>query len=268
MSLDPLLVERIRQLPDRPGIYIFRDGEGLPLYVGKAKSLRKRVPSYTRDLADPRLRIMVEEARSLEVVLTDTEAEALLIENNWIKTHRPRFNILLRDDKTYPYIKLTLAEEWPRLVFTRQIRNDGAAYFGPYLPGGRARKAIKLVQKLFQVRVCRIPIDGSLPRPCLYHPMHRCLGPCVSGLTTAEEYREAVEEASLFLGGRTEELLKRLEWEMHEASELLEFERAARLRDTLSEVRDIDQKQNLSSVRGEDVDVYGYHLAAGNASLT
>ncbi len=268
MTLAPELIERIRRLPDRPGIYIFRDSDGQPLYVGKAKSLRKRVPSYTRELADPRLRAMVEEARHLEVVLTDSEAEALLIENNWIKNHRPRFNILLRDDKTYPYLKLTVQEEYPRIVFTRRIANDGATYFGPYLPGGRARKAIKLVQKLFQVRVCHIPIDGSLPRPCLYHPMQRCLGPCVSGLTTKEEYRAAVEEAALFLAGKTEALRRRLEKEMQRAAEALAFERAARLRDTLTEVRELQQKQNLSSVRGEDVDVYGYHLAGGNAALT
>ena len=264
----PELVERIRQLPDRPGIYIFRGEDGSPLYVGKAKSLRKRVPSYTRELNDPRLRTMVGEARDLEVVLTDTEAEALLIENNWIKTHRPRFNILLRDDKTYPYIKLTVGEEYPRIAFTRQIRKDGATYFGPFLPGGRARKAIKLAQKLFQVRVCRIPIDGKLPRPCLYHPMKRCLGPCVEGLTTREEYRSSVEEAGLFLGGKTEELKRRLRREMVGASEELEFERAARLRDTLLEVSEIGQRQNLSSVRGEDIDVFGYYLSAGNAVLT
>ena len=268
MSMLPELIERIRHLPDRPGIYIFRDGSGLPLYVGKAKSLRKRVPSYTRDLGDPRLRVMVSEARDLEVVLTDTEAEALLIENNWIKAHRPRFNILLRDDKTYPYIKVTIGEEYPRIAFTRQIRKDGASYFGPFLPGGRARKAIKLVQKLFQVRVCRIPIDGKLERPCLYHPMKRCLGPCVAGLTTEEEYRSSVEEASLFLGGKSEELSRRLEREMLRASEETEFEKAARLRDTLYEVQELRQKQNLSSVRGEDLDVFGYHIAGGNAALT
>lgn len=263
----PKVVERIQALPDRPGIYVFRDAVGKPLYVGKAKSLRKRVPSYQRDLTDPRLQTMVSEAEDLEYVVTDTEAEALLLENNWIKNHRPRYNILLRDDKTYPYLKLTTQEEWPRLAFTRRVRNDGATYFGPYLPGGLARKAIKLVQKLFQVRVCRIEIDGSLPRPCLYHPMARCLGPCVSGLTTKGEYDEAVEAAGLFLAGRTDELTRRLRGEMEAAAGELAFERAARLRDTLREIEEISQRQKLSSVRGEDVDVYGYHLAGGNAAV-
>ncbi|HET9767960.1 MAG TPA: GIY-YIG nuclease family protein, partial [Thermoanaerobaculia bacterium] len=149
--------ERIRALPDSPGIYVFRDAAGEAVYVGKAKSLKKRVVHYIGDLADPRLQAMAAEAADLEFVATDTEAEALLLENNWIKKQQPRYNILLRDDKTYPYLKLTVAEEWPRLVFTRRIGGDGAAYFGPFLPGGLARRAIKLVQKLFKVRVCRIP---------------------------------------------------------------------------------------------------------------
>ena len=170
---------------------------------------------------------MAAEAADLEFVATDTEAEALLLENNWIKQQQPRYNILLRDDKTYPYLKLTVAEEWPRLVFTRRIGGDGAAYFGPFLPGGLARRATKLVQKLFKVRVCRIPIDGSLPRPCLYYDMRRCLGPCVAGLTTHEEYRDAVEQARLFLAGRTDELVRRLRRDMEAAAEALEFERAA-----------------------------------------
>jgi excinuclease ABC subunit C len=266
--MHPAVEEPIRSLPDRPGIYVFRDAEGRPLYVGKAKSLRRRVVTYLRELPDPRLRRMAEEARSLDYVLTDTEAEALLLENNWIKTHRPRFNVLLRDDKTYPYVKLTVQEAYPRVLFTRRVVPDGAAYFGPFLPGGLARRAIKLVQKLFQVRVCSIPIDGGLARPCLYHPMRRCLGPCVAGLTTEEEYREAVEQARLFLSGRHEELARRLRREMAEASQALEFERAAALRDALQEVQEVVGRQKLASVSGEDVDVYGYHLAAGNAAVT
>ncbi|HVS04416.1 MAG TPA: excinuclease ABC subunit UvrC [Thermoanaerobaculia bacterium] len=263
----PHVEDRIRALPDRPGIYVFRDGGGKPLYVGKAKSLRRRAAHYLRQQVDPRLRAMAAEAAEVESVVTDTEAEALLLENNWIKRHRPRYNVLLRDDKTYPYLKLTLQEEYPRLAFTRRVAEDGAAYFGPFLPGGLARRAIKLVQKLFQVRVCHIAIDGSLPRPCLYHDMHRCLGPCVSGLTSREAYGEAVEQARLFLAGRNDELLRRLKREMEAAAAALEFERAARLRDALREVEGISQRRKLSSVQGEDVDVYGYHLAGGNAAV-
>ena len=231
---DPL-AERVRELPDKPGIYVFKDAGGKVLYVGKASSLRKRVASYFSRGHEPRLAAMMEEAVDLESVVTDSPAEALLLENNWIKAKKPRYNILLRDDKTYPYLKLTRRDAYPRIAFTRRIRNDGAEYFGPYLPGGLARKAIKLVQKLFQVRVCRIEIDGSLPRPCLYFDMHRCLGPCVAGLTTEAHYGEAIDEARLFLSGRTVELVKRLKRQMWEAAEALDFERAGRLRDTIAE---------------------------------
>jgi len=261
------VADRIRALPDSPGIYVFRDAAGEAVYVGKAKSLKRRVVHYIGEQTDPRLQAMAAEAADLEFVATDTEAEALLLENNWIKKQQPRYNILLRDDKTYPYLKLTVAEEWPRLVFTRRIGNDGAAYFGPFLPGGLARRATKLVQKLFKVRVCRIPIDGSLPRPCLYYDMRRCLGPCVAGLTTYEEYRGAVEQARLFLAGRTEELLRRLRRDMETAAEALEFERAAQLRDLLGDVEDVQGRQKLASVRGEDVDVYGFHVGGGNATV-
>jgi excinuclease ABC subunit C len=262
-----LLAERIRSLPDRPGIYIFKDAAGKVLYVGKAKSLRKRASSYLARDHEPRLAAMVSEAVDLEYVVTDSEAEALLLENNWIKAKRPRYNVLLRDDKTYPYLKLTMRDGFPRIAFTRRIYNDGAEYFGPFLPGGLARKAIKLVQKLFQVRVCRIEVDGTWPRPCLYYDMHRCLGPCVAALTTKEVYAEAVEQARLFLSGRTEQLAKRLKREMWEAAEAMDYERAAQLRDTLSEVEAVTQRRKLSSVEDEDLDVYGVHVAGGNAAV-
>lgn len=266
-TVHPRVEERVRALPDRPGIYMFRGGGGQLLYVGKAKSLKKRAANYLQVPADPRLATMIAEARDLEFVVTDTEAEALLLENNWIKDKRPRYNVLLRDDKTYPYLKLT-AEPYPRIAFTRRIRDDGAEYFGPFLPGGLARKAIKLVQKLFQLRVCRIEIDGSLPRPCLYHGMKRCLGPCVEGLTSRQAYDEAVEQTRLFLAGRNDELVKRLRDEMHRASEALDFERAAQLRDTLLEVEAISQRRKLSSVAGEDVDIFGVHVSGGDGAVT
>lgn len=259
---------QIRKLPDRPGIYIFKDASGESLYVGKAKSLRKRGASYLRDDFGPRLWRMLDEAVQLDYLIADSEAEALVLENNWIKQQKPRFNIRLRDDKTYPYLKLTLAEDWPRIVFTRRILNDGSEYYGPYLPAGLARKAIKLVQKLFGVRVCHIPIDGSLPRPCLYHDMNRCLGPCVDGLTSLDAYRAAVEQARLFLKGRNDELLRDLKQQMWQASEELGFEEAARLRDLVAEVEDISERRRVSSVRGEDIDIFGLFALAGNVCLT
>ncbi|MDH3403949.1 MAG: excinuclease ABC subunit UvrC [Acidobacteriota bacterium] len=266
--MHPEVAEQQRRLPDRPGIYIFRDDAGKALYVGKAKSLRKRVASYRSRAGDLRLATMVAEATALEFVVTGSEAEALLLENNWIKSHKPRYNVLLRDDKTYPYVKLTLRDGYPRVAFTRRIYADGAEYYGPFLPGGLARRAIKLTQKLFGIRICTIEIDGSLPRPCLYYDMKRCLGPCVDGLTSPEAYAGAVEAARLFLNGRTVELGRRLKHDMHEAAEALEYERAAALRDLLAEIDSVTQRRSLSSLGGEDVDIYGVHLAGGNAAVT
>jgi excinuclease ABC subunit C len=261
------LAERIRELPDRPGIYIFKDPEGKILYIGKATSLRKRASSYLSRDHEPRLAAMVSEASDIDFVATDSASEALLLENNWIKAKRPRYNILLRDDKTYPYIKLTLQDDFPRIAFTRRVREDKAEYFGPFLPGGLARKAIKLVQKLFQIRVCRIEIDGKWPRPCLYYDMRRCLGPCVAGLTTKEAYDEAIQQARLFLSGRTEQLVRRLKKEMWEAAESEDYERAAQIRDTLGEIETTTQRRKLSSVEDEDLDVYGVHIGGGHAAV-
>ncbi|HVR29809.1 MAG TPA: excinuclease ABC subunit UvrC [Thermoanaerobaculia bacterium] len=268
MAIHDRVADRIRELPDRPGIYVFKDAQGTPLYVGKAKSLRKRAANYLSGDQDGRLLAMLLEAHDLESVETDTESEALLLENNWIKQRQPRFNIRLRDDKTYPYLKLTLTDPYPRLAFTRRIVDDGAEYYGPFLPAGLARKAIKLVQKLFQIRVCDLEIDGRLPRPCLYFDMRRCLGPCVAGLTSAEEYAAAVERARLFLQGRNLDLLRELRARMLEASDRLEFERAAELRDTMLEVESIGERRKLSSQQGDDVDVYGVYVAGDNAAVT
>ncbi|MEE8526257.1 MAG: excinuclease ABC subunit UvrC [Thermoanaerobaculia bacterium] len=259
---------RIRELPDRPGIYVFRDRSKKALYVGKAKSLRKRGGSYLREPFEARIRVMLDEARGLDFVVTDTEAEALGLENAWIKNQKPRYNIQLRDDKTYPYLKLTLSDDYPRLAFTRRIYRDGGEYFGPFLPGGLARKAIKLVQKLFQVRVCRIRIDGKLPRPCLYYDMHRCLGPCVDGLTTHDAYAAAVDQARLFLSGRNDQLVRELRAKMTAAAAALEFEEAARLRDLIAEIEEIGARRKLSSVRGDDVDIFGVHTLGGQAAVT
>lgn len=262
------VVEKIRALPDRPGIYIFLSESKKPLYVGKAKSLRKRVAAYTKAMPDARLSAMTEEARDLDFIVTDNEAEALLLENNWIKRKRPRYNIRLRDDKTYPYLKLTLDQEYPRLAFTRRIGKDGADYFGPFLPAGRARKAIKLVQKLFQVRVCKIDIDGSLPRPCLYYDMKRCLGPCVDGLTDKQTYDQAVAQARMFLAGRTDTLIGDLKKQMRSSADELDFERAAQLRDLIYEIDDLSESRKLSSEKGDDVDIYGVCVEGENAAVT
>ena len=264
----PLVKRRIRDLPDQPGIYVFLDGGGAALYVGKAKSLRKRVANYQNVEGDARLSAMTAEAEDLEFLVAASESEALQLENAWIKNRQPRFNIRLRDDKTYPYLKLTMAEEYPRIVFTRRIRDDGSEYFGPYLPGGLARRAIKLVQKLFQVRVCHIEIDGKLPRPCLYHDMKRCLGPCVDGLTSVEEYADAVQQAKLFLSGQTEPLVQSLRRRMLTASRKQKYEEAARFRDQLAEIESLSAKRRITKDHSEDIDVFGMHLAKNHAAVT
>jgi excinuclease ABC subunit C len=267
MSAPSRVEVRIRELPDRPGIYIFKGQAGQALYVGKAASLRKRALSYLGSGHEPRIATMLAEAVDLEAIVTDTEAEALLLENNWIKRSKPRFNVLLRDDKTYPYVMLSTGETYPRVALTRRLGARNAEYFGPYLPGGLARKAIKLVQKLFEIRICRIEIDGSLPRPCLYYDMKRCLGPCVDGLTSQAAYGRAVQAARLFLSGRTDELVKQLKAEMKAAAAAQEYERAAQVRDTIREIEAVSQRRKLSSVQGEDVDIYGIHSRGGNTAV-
>ena len=175
------------------------------LYVGKAKHLRRRVLSYFSHELEPRLEGMLSRARQIEFVVTATEVEALILENRLIKRHRPRYNVMLRDDKTYPYVKLTTGDAWPRAHLTRRVLDDGHGYFGPFLGHGMATRVMDLIRTRTQVRTCAIEIDGSLPRPCLYHDMGACLGPCVAGLTTADAYATAVEEVTLLLEGRHKE---------------------------------------------------------------
>ncbi|HEY7864288.1 MAG TPA: GIY-YIG nuclease family protein, partial [Thermoanaerobaculia bacterium] len=191
-------------LPDGPGVYLFRGPRGRLLYVGKARSIRKRVASYFRNDPDTKTAALLSAHREIEAIVTNTDLEALLLENSLIKKHRPRYNVCLRDDKTYPYIKVTTGESWPRALVTRRVQEDGHSYFGPFW-GGLARRIMRMITRHFQIRTCTIEIDGKLPRPCLYYDMQACLGPCVAGLTTPEAYREAVRDVVLFLQGRNRE---------------------------------------------------------------
>lgn len=251
------LRERALLAPEQPGVYRFLDGHGKVLYVGKAKHLRRRVLSYfSRELA-PRLAGMVARARSLEFVVTATEVEALILENRLIKQHRPRYNVLLRDDKTYPYVKLTTGETWPRAHLTRRVLNDGHRYFGPFMGHAMAARIMDIIRTRTQVRTCALEIDGSLPRPCLYHAMGACLAPCVAGMTTPEAYAEAVEEVKMLLEGRHEELRPRLEAQMWRASEADEFERAARYRDLLRALGELQRGQHVELAGSGSVDVVG-----------
>lgn len=255
--------------PDQPGIYLYRDAKGKILYVGKARSIRKRLASYfAAGPKHPKTEALLAEFETIDTVVANTESEALALENAFIKKHKPRYNILLRDDKTYPYIKVTTGEEWPRAHVTRRVLKDGHSYFGPFLPARTCRGAMKMVQRMFQVRTCRIEIDGTLPRPCLYHDMHACLGPCVAGLTTKAAYDDAVRDVVLFLSGRNEELTPRLAAKMDAAAEAEQYEMAAAYRDCLRTVEELAQKQRVQSLAGEDVDVFGDFADGGNVAVS
>ena len=261
------LLERAQQAPEAPGVYQFQDARGRVLYVGKAKQLRRRVLSYFSRQLEPRLAGMLTRARRLEFVVTATEVEALILENRLIKRHRPRYNVLLRDDKTYPYVKLTTGEPWPRALLTRRIVDDGHSYFGPYLGHGMAARVMDLIRTRTQMRTCTIEIDGTLARPCLYYDMGACLGPCVAGLTTREEYARAVEEVTLLLEGRHGELKPRLDEQMWRAADAGEYERAARYRDLLRALDELSQGQNVEIAGSGSVDVVGVEGDGRDASV-
>ncbi len=261
------LLERAQQAPDAPGVYQFQDARGRVLYVGKAKELRRRVLSYFSRQLEPRLAGMLARARRLEFVVTATDVEALILENRLIKRHRPRYNVLLRDDKTYPYLKVTTGDAWPRALLTRRIVDDGHSYFGPYLGGGMAARVMDLIRTRTQVRTCTLEIDGTLARPCLYYDMGACLGPCVAGLTTREEYARAVEEVTLLLEGRHVELRPRLEEQMWRAAEANEYERAARYRDLLRALDELARGQDVEIAGSGSVDVVGVEGDGRDASV-
>jgi excinuclease ABC subunit C len=257
------LREKVAQLPLSPGVYLYKDVGGKVIYVGKAKSLRLRVRSYFSEdkLADVKTGTLISEARDVDYILVDNEKEALALENNLIKQYKPRFNILLRDDKTYPYIKVT-AERFPRVYVTRRLRKDGAAYFGPYFPANLAHRLVHFIHRHFQVPSCKIDLTRFHPKPCLQYHIHRCLGPCVEALTTIDEYSGAVRDARLFLEGRHSDLAKGLRERMEAASEDMRFEEAAALRDLLGTVEEIEQKQKMAAAKGDDIDIFAVYAEA------
>ncbi|MBN2321679.1 MAG: excinuclease ABC subunit UvrC [Acidobacteria bacterium] len=255
-----MLQQKIELLPPDPGVYIFRNLLGAILYVGKARSLRQRVRSYFQAgrPIDSKTQRLVEEISDLEYIVTDNEVEALILESNLVKKNQPRYNIHLKDDKSFPYLKLTIQESYPRIFITRRIKKDGALYFGPFLPAAYARRTLKLVHKYFKLRTCSLEVDGSLERPCLDYQMKRCLGPCVSGLCTKENYDRAVEDVRLLLSGKTDSLIRRLEVRMNEASESMRYEAAAVYRDWITMVRDISERQKMALEGQDDCDLFGY----------
>lgn len=259
MSRTEELREKAAGLPQQPGVYIYRGADGEVLYVGKAKNLRARVRSYfsAERLAEAKTGRLVHAAHSLDYILVDNEKEALALENLLIKQHKPRFNVLLRDDKTYPYIKLT-HEKWPRVYVTRRIRKDGQ-YFGPYFPGNLAHRLVKFIHKNFQIPSCKVDLGKPRAQPCLEYHIHRCLGPCVPGLVAEETYAERVRDVRAFLDGRVRDLAASLRERMLEASGSLDFERAAALRDLLQTVEELEDRQKIASAAGDDADFFALH---------
>jgi excinuclease ABC subunit C len=255
------LHQKIRTLPTSAGVYLYKNADGQVIYVGKAKNLRSRVRSYFLDGASENAKTgtLVREAVDLDYIVVDNEKEALALENNLIKQKKPRYNILLRDDKSYPYIKLTMGERYPRVYATRRLRKDGSLYFGPYFPASLAYRIVDLIHRNFLIPSCKIDLNRNHPRPCLQYYIGRCLGPCVSGLTTPDRYAEAVHDVKLFLEGRGADLSRSLHERMNAAAGREQYELAAKYRDLISTVELLGQKQRMHAVDGDDADVFGYH---------
>jgi excinuclease ABC subunit C len=251
---------KLRHLPSRPGVYLMKGDAGEILYIGKAKSLRARVRSYFGggQVESLKTRELVRRVRDLETIVVNSEAEALILENNLIKEHRPRFNINLRDDKTYPYIKVTVGEPYPRVLVTRKLQRDGSRYFGPYTDVRRMRQVLDVVKRLYTVRSCHYALPDEAPaRPCLDHHIGRCLAPCV-GLQSRDDYRGMLDEVLEILGGHTRRAAQRLQTEMAAAAEQMQFERAAELRDALAHIARLESQQKVVDVAGADRDVIGF----------
>ena len=259
------LLAKIRTIPTEPGVYLYKNAEGEVIYVGKAKNLRSRVASYFHEgrWEDAKTGTLVREAVDVDYIVVANNKEALALENNLIKQRKPRFNILLRDDKTYPYVKLTLGERWPRVYVTRRLRKDGSEYYGPYFPANLAYRIVDLIHRNFLIPSCKVDLTRFHPRPCLQYYIKRCLGPCVKDLTTPEVYQEAVRDVKLFLEGRPTDLSKSLHTRMEAAAAAQEYERAARYRDLISTVEQLQERQRIASAEGDDADVFGYHYENG-----
>src|SRR6202161_3576421 len=259
------LAAKIRSLPASAGVYLYKNAEGEVIYVGKANNLRSRVSSYFREgrLEDAKTDTLVREAVDIDYIVVANNKEALALENHLIKQKQPRFNILLRDDKTYPYVKLTLGARFPRVYVTRRLRKDGSSYYGPYFPTSLAYRIVDLIHRHFLIPSCKVDLGHFHPRPCLQYYIGRCLGPCVQDLTTPETYQEAVRDVKLFLEGRPTDLSRSLHTRMEQAAAAEEFERAARYRDLISTVDQLQERQRMAAAEGDDADVFGYHYEHG-----
>jgi excinuclease ABC subunit C len=264
------LFEKIRALPTQPGVYLYKNAEGEVIYVGKAKNLRSRVRSYLLEASQTNAKTgsLMREAADIDYILVANEHEALALENNLIKQRKPRFNILLRDDKTYPYVKLTLNDRFPKVFVTRRLRKDGGAYYGPYFPGNLAYRVAELIHRSFLLPSCKVDLTRFHPRACLEYYIHRCLGPCVEGNTTPEAYQQAVRDAQMFLEGKQAELERNLTARMMASAAAEQYEAAARLRDQLTTVHQLQEKQRIATAeQDDDADVFGYHFETGSLAV-
>jgi excinuclease ABC subunit C len=264
MTLD----EKLKRLPAAAGIYLHKNAAGKIIYVGKAKNLRNRVRQYfqTSRNADWKARQLHKLIADFEFIVVDNEVEALVLESNLIKKHKPRFNVMLKDDKQYPHLKMT-NEPYPKVVITRKIIKDGASYYGPMLPAAHARRTLDLINKAFQLRTCEIEIDGKLPRPCLEYHLKRCLGPCVKGLCTQEEYLEAARDVKTLLEGKNKELASDLEKRMWTFAEDGRYELAAKYRDLQKAVVALSEQQKMAYTAELDIDIFGYHREGPRLAL-
>ncbi len=259
------LAAKIRTLPVSAGVYLYKNADGQVIYVGKANNLRSRVSSYFHEgrVEDAKTGSLVREAVDVDYIVVANSKEALALENHLIKKKQPRFNIHLRDDNTYPYVKLTMGERFPRVYVTRRLRKDGSSYYGPYFPANLAYRIVDLIHRHFLIPSCKVDLNRFHLRPCLQYYIGRCLGPCVEGLTTPDIYQEAIRDVKLFLEGRPTDLYRSLRERMAKAAEAQEYERAAKYRDLISTVELLQEKQRIASVEGDDADVFGYHFENG-----
>jgi excinuclease ABC subunit C len=263
------LEAKLAQMPSQPGVYLMKSREGTILYVGKAKNLRSRVRSYFRKSGDGRFRIqfLIPNVEDIEFLVTDTEKEALILENTLIKEHKPRFNVNFRDDKSYVNLRLDPRDKYPRLTVVRRPGRDGALYFGPYASSNAVRETTRTLSRIFPLRLCTDPVFNSRTRPCLYHQIHRCSAPCVPGHVSDDEYRALVEQTALFLRGRDEELLKKLYAQMHEASQSLRFEEAGRIYRRIGAIERTIERQKVTSGQERDQDIFGFYREADSVEI-
>lgn len=257
---DNIVKEQLKSLPTSPGVYLMKDAKGNILYIGKAANLRHRVRSYfgDRQKLSPKLGRLVARVGDIDFFVTASEQEALILELNLIKRHRPHYNSLLKDDKTFPYLKIDLSEDWPRVQITRRLAEDGGRYFGPFASARSVRQALKVVKEIFPFRSCSITITGTLPRPCLEYDIHRCSAPCISGAISKEDYAGIIRQLILFLEGRQELIVRELKNKMKQAALALEYEKAARLRDQIQAVERVLQYQRMATTVSGEQDVIAF----------